>query len=264
MRTVNELLDQAKTAQGIETDMALAKALGVGRAAVSTWRHGTRLPDAVACATIAGLAGLPLAKVLGIVGEARAISREEKAVWRKLAATAAMLAIAYYIAPIAAIDTHHGLLAFAFAIPAEPLNALCIMRSIGGARTSGQPRRRLSAHWFRAAALGAPRAAQPPAASHIQRRPATPRHPRNASGLPGRSGYRHRRRSRSSRATRWSSLATRRREDGSREYANVLSTPCHRGAKRPGCIRLSRTTRARSSERWPRVGHRRPNRPTLR
>ena len=90
MKSIEELLDAAKAAQGIETDMALAKALGVGRAAVSNWRKGRNLPDPVACATLAGLTGEPLAKVLGVVGEARAISREEKAVWRKLAATAAM------------------------------------------------------------------------------------------------------------------------------------------------------------------------------
>lgn len=88
MQSIDQLLDAAKQAQGLETDMALAKALGVGRAAVSAWRHGSRLPDPVVCATLAGLTGEPLAKVLGIVGEARAISREEKAVWRKLAATA--------------------------------------------------------------------------------------------------------------------------------------------------------------------------------
>lgn len=91
MHDVNWLLDQAKEATKIETDMALAKALGVGRGAVSGWRHGTRQPDPVACAALAGLTGIPLAKVLGIVGEARAISREEKAVWRKLAATAAVV-----------------------------------------------------------------------------------------------------------------------------------------------------------------------------
>lgn len=88
MQSIDQLLDAAKKAHGLETDMALAKALGVGRAAVSAWRHGARLPDAVVCATLAGLTGEPLAKVIGIVGEARAISREEKAVWRKLAATA--------------------------------------------------------------------------------------------------------------------------------------------------------------------------------
>lgn len=85
---IPELLDMAKEAQGFTTDMALAKGLGVSRSAVSSWRHGVSTPDTIQCATLAGYTGLPLAKVLGIVGEVRAISREEKAVWRKLAATA--------------------------------------------------------------------------------------------------------------------------------------------------------------------------------
>lgn len=88
---IGDLLDRIKLSQKLETDLALAKALGITRAAVSAYRHGKRLPDPVLCATIAGLSGEPLAKVLGIVGEARAISREEKAVWRKLAATAIVL-----------------------------------------------------------------------------------------------------------------------------------------------------------------------------
>lgn len=88
---IGEILDRAKSANGIKTDMALADALGVGRAAVSAWRHGQRLPDPVQCATLAGLSGIPLAQVMGIVGEARAISREEKAVWRKLAGSVALL-----------------------------------------------------------------------------------------------------------------------------------------------------------------------------
>lgn len=87
---VAEILDAAKKAQGFQTDMALAKGLGVSRSAVSSWRHGVTTPDTIQCATLAGYTGMPLAKVLGIVGEARAISREEKAVWRKLAATAAV------------------------------------------------------------------------------------------------------------------------------------------------------------------------------
>lgn len=37
---IAELLDQAKMAQNFQTDMALAKALGVSRSAVSAWRHG--------------------------------------------------------------------------------------------------------------------------------------------------------------------------------------------------------------------------------
>lgn len=93
MQDVNALLDACKIASGATSDNQLATALGVGRSAISNYRHGRALPDTVVCATIAGLSGVPLARVLGIVGEARAISREEKAVWRKLAASAALLLV---------------------------------------------------------------------------------------------------------------------------------------------------------------------------
>jgi transcriptional regulator with XRE-family HTH domain len=119
---IADLLDAAKAARGLTSDNQLAKAIGVTRAAVSSWRNEIKTPDPVACATLAGLTGEPLAKVLGIVGEARAISREEKAVWRKLAATAAML----------------FLVALPWANPAvaysmrghEQQSAICIMRSL--------------------------------------------------------------------------------------------------------------------------------------
>lgn len=91
MNSLGDLLDQIKQQRQLETDTQLAAALGVKKQTVSNWRGNKNLPDAVACATIAGLTGEPLARVLGIVGEARAISREEKAVWRRLAATAALV-----------------------------------------------------------------------------------------------------------------------------------------------------------------------------
>ena len=95
MKTLANLLDDAKELHKLESDSALGRALGVKRQTVSNWRNGHNLPDAVACATLAGLTGEPLAKVLGIVGEARAISREEKAVWRKLAASALIVLLTF-------------------------------------------------------------------------------------------------------------------------------------------------------------------------
>ncbi|MCU1020156.1 DUF3693 domain-containing protein [Stenotrophomonas maltophilia] len=91
---VNSLLDQAKEACGVSYDKDLAPRLGVRPSAISNYRKGVSHPDAVVCATLAGLTGVPLARVLGVIGEARAISREEKAVWRKLAATAMALCLA--------------------------------------------------------------------------------------------------------------------------------------------------------------------------
>ncbi|WP_223670539.1 DUF3693 domain-containing protein [Xanthomonas citri] len=81
-----------------KNDTELAKALGIKPAAVSNYRRGVSLPNAVVCATLAGLTGEPLAKVLGVVGEARAISSDEKAVWRRLAATAMTLALGMSLA----------------------------------------------------------------------------------------------------------------------------------------------------------------------
>jgi transcriptional regulator with XRE-family HTH domain len=92
MDSTNKLLDKCKEVRSLRTDMALAELLGVTRAAVSDWRNGRGLPGTVACARIAELTGEPLARVLGIVGEARAISKDEKAVWKRLA-TAALLVL---------------------------------------------------------------------------------------------------------------------------------------------------------------------------
>ncbi|TAA37566.1 XRE family transcriptional regulator [Pseudoxanthomonas winnipegensis] len=94
MRSVDDLLESAKAATGARNDTELAAKLGIKPAAVSNYRRGVSLPNAVVCATLAGLTGEPLARVLGVVGEARAISSEEKAVWRRLAATATLLAVA--------------------------------------------------------------------------------------------------------------------------------------------------------------------------
>lgn len=93
MKTVDDLLDAAKKASGAKNDSELAGKLGIKPAAVSNYRRGISQPNPVVCATIAGLTGEPLARVLGIVGEQRAVSREEKAVWRRLAATAALLVV---------------------------------------------------------------------------------------------------------------------------------------------------------------------------
>ncbi|WP_146093232.1 DUF3693 domain-containing protein [Xanthomonas sp. CFBP 7912] len=98
MSTIDALLDAAMKAVHAKNDTELAKALGIKPAAVSNYRRGVSLPNAVVCATLAGLTGEPLAKVLGVVGEARAISSDEKAVWRRLAATAMTLALGVSLA----------------------------------------------------------------------------------------------------------------------------------------------------------------------
>lgn len=94
MDTINALLDTIKKTRSLPSDNALALSLGATRQAVSNWRKGRNQPDAVLCARIADAAGVPLNVVLGIVGEARAISRDEKAVWHRLAQMAVVMALA--------------------------------------------------------------------------------------------------------------------------------------------------------------------------
>lgn len=108
MDTVNSLLDKCRRIRSLASDNALSKELGVTRATVSGWRHGKSQPDPVSSERIARITGEPLARVLGIVGEARAISREEKQVWRKLAGIAAMMMIAVLFVPEAHAGTHEA------------------------------------------------------------------------------------------------------------------------------------------------------------
>lgn len=129
MSDLNKLLDKIKETRSIASDNALAAAIGVSRQRVSAWRHGTNLPDPVACATIAGLSGEPLARVLGIVGEARAISREEKAVWHKLAANAAMLILILGASALPGMGTGEAQAANQATWSGKNAAGVCIMRN---------------------------------------------------------------------------------------------------------------------------------------
>ncbi|WP_374606635.1 helix-turn-helix domain-containing protein [Thermomonas sp.] len=128
MSDVAALLDKAKKAMKASSDAELSRSLGVTRASVSNWRSGRNYPDAVQCATIAGVTGVPLARVLGIVGEARAISREEKSVWRKLAASAAAVFLMLAATLPAATPAKASGMAAQEATEAFQPSGICIMR----------------------------------------------------------------------------------------------------------------------------------------
>lgn len=100
MNDVIKLLDKCKEIRSCASDNAFALEIGVTRQMVSNWRAGKNYPDAVNCAKLADIAGIPLSRVLGIVGEARAISADEKKVWRKLAQVAVLIICTLPIASI--------------------------------------------------------------------------------------------------------------------------------------------------------------------
>lgn len=128
---LHEVLEAAKKGAGCTTDMALAARLGITRAAVSNWRHNLNTPDAVTSEKLAVLSGLPLHRVLGIVGEARAISVAEKRVWRKLAAAifVSLLVLPYPV--LATVFRTNG--------HAERHVGVCIMRSTTGPDEAPEP-----------------------------------------------------------------------------------------------------------------------------
>src|ERR1700741_1990792 len=119
MNALNILLDKARETRSLPSDNALAIALDVSRQRVSAWRHGTNYPDPVACARIAEMTGEPLARVLGIVGEARALSKEEKQVWRRLAQAAAIAAIGLTALPLLSGEHHASALVLGIAVPEQ-------------------------------------------------------------------------------------------------------------------------------------------------
>lgn len=104
MNEINKLLDKCQEVRSLRTDAELCLLLGVRKQTMSGWRQNKRQPDAVACAKIADVTGLPLSRVIGIVGEARAISTDEKKVWRKLAQMAVLIICTLPIASIYAAE----------------------------------------------------------------------------------------------------------------------------------------------------------------
>jgi hypothetical protein len=106
----NDVLEAAKAGARAESDSALARALRSPRQSMSNWRRGRNLPDAITCEKLALLSGIPLIRIIEIIGEQRAISAAEKRVWRKLTTTAALaLAVGFSALPgkLNAADNMH-------------------------------------------------------------------------------------------------------------------------------------------------------------
>ena len=83
-----EMLDKAQKTCSPATGNGLASALKVEPSAVSNWKHGRAYPNVVACEQIAQMIGEPPLRVIAQVNEMRAISKSEKAVWKRIAMAA--------------------------------------------------------------------------------------------------------------------------------------------------------------------------------
>lgn len=106
MQTRN-YIELTKKKLKIESDYALAKVLGVSRAAIGKYLTGERVMDDYTAAKIAQVLDLPEIKIIAEANQEREKDAKKKSFWKKLAKeTAAMVLVA--IAHGAGIDEAKG------------------------------------------------------------------------------------------------------------------------------------------------------------
>ncbi len=86
MYSVDQVIDSAKAARGIDSDYRFAKELGVTVHTVANWRHGRSRPDDEAALTMAEWASLDPCIVLASIHATRISSDRAKTVWAQIAA----------------------------------------------------------------------------------------------------------------------------------------------------------------------------------
>ena len=85
MRTINDVLDRAKTVQKVKSDYKLSLTVGVSESSLSTYRKGTSLPDEINCKKLADAAGVDPALLVVEMQAQRAKSDEARAIWLDIA-----------------------------------------------------------------------------------------------------------------------------------------------------------------------------------
>lgn len=113
MNYTNKLLDMYRSSCSLTTDMAAAESLGLGRSAVSAWRHGNRHAEADAVEKMCKATGEPVAKWLHLIEAERARTPAAAKVWLRLAQVAAAI-VAGFLTLRHGMDSH-AIGAFLFA-----------------------------------------------------------------------------------------------------------------------------------------------------
>ncbi len=86
---INKLIDDAKSALGIETDYALAKILGLDNKRLYDYRKGHRQPDAYAATRLALAVGRDPLAVIAEIEAAVAKTEPRRSFWRDFLSSAA-------------------------------------------------------------------------------------------------------------------------------------------------------------------------------
>lgn len=84
MKSTVQYLDAVRERLGLPSDYATAKALGVTRAAVSSYRTGRTIPDDLVCARIADALGVEPMEVIAAINYQRAKSEDARQLWESI------------------------------------------------------------------------------------------------------------------------------------------------------------------------------------
>ena len=79
---IDDLIDKAKTRAYLQSDYALAKAMGIERQIISQWRSGKRHPSNDEAVQLATLAGLEDMQVIALIEYETANSEKKKKFWK--------------------------------------------------------------------------------------------------------------------------------------------------------------------------------------
>lgn len=80
--TLEELMEKAKKRANIESDYALAKAMGIDRRVVSDWRNRRKHPSNEECVQLATLAGLDEMQVIAAINLQFATNEKKRDFWK--------------------------------------------------------------------------------------------------------------------------------------------------------------------------------------
>lgn len=118
MSHTNSLIDQFKLKNGLESDYAAAKALGVRPNRISNYRTMTSHADDKTAIMLADALGLDRLTTIAKINQDRSTDVKEKAFWKSIASAAAMLLLAL---PFQGHTAQHAM--------AEQNAHICIMRN---------------------------------------------------------------------------------------------------------------------------------------
>jgi transcriptional regulator with XRE-family HTH domain len=84
MKSTGQYLDEVKGRLELPSDYAIAKALGVTRAAISSYRNGRSMPDDLVCARIADALGVEPMEVIAAINYQRSKTDEARVLWESI------------------------------------------------------------------------------------------------------------------------------------------------------------------------------------